>query len=58
MIIALACLLVIWHTVIFERFIALLLLHYSHFMSPIAIGAMPLRNRLFYVSHASRGPNM
>jgi len=35
-----------------------LLLHYSQFMSPIAIDSMPLRNRLFYVSHASRGRNM
>jgi len=58
MIIALACLLAIWHILIFERFIAILLLHYSHFVSPIAMDAMPLRNRLFYVSHATRGPNM
>jgi hypothetical protein len=58
MIIALACLLVLWHILIFERFIAVLLLHYFKFMSPIAIDAMPLRNKLFYISHASRGPNM
>jgi hypothetical protein len=54
--IALACLLVLWYILIFERFIAVLLFHYFKFMLPI--DAMPFGNRMFYVSHALCGPNM